>query len=211
MKRRLFILGGILAAAATIVGGGVIGYVVRTEKAQSKRNAKLADYKKPAENTAKTLVVCFSRSGNTELMAHEIARTYSADIVRLEAEDYRLGLMGWINAMKDARGENAVITPETVDLSAYDRVFIGSPIWLYSPAPPVWQFVAANDFAGKDVVLFNTFNSKFEPSFIDQFRANVEARGGKLSNHIWVNRGRMTDQIDAEPMLRQARLQIQRL
>ena len=209
MKRRQFILGGMSAAA--IVGAGVIGYVVQTEKAQFKQNARLAGYEKPTGSVARTLIVYFSRSGNTELMALEIARTYSADVVRLEAEDYRLGLAGWINAMTDARDEHAVITPKTVDLSAYDRIFIGSPIWLYSPAPPVWQFIASNDFTGKDVVLFSTFNSRFEPSFIDRFKERVEARGGKLANHIWVNRGRLNNQIDADEMLRRARLQIETL
>lgn len=211
MKRRIFVLGGILAAAATLVGAGVIGYVVRTEKRQSRQNAKLAGYEKPGNGQSRTLVVYFSRSGNTELMALEIAKSYAADVVRLEAEHYRLGLMGWINAMTDARGEQAAITPEKVDLSAYDRIFVGSPIWLYSPAPPVWQFVASNDLTGKDVVLFNTFNSKFEPLFVDRFKQNVDAKGGRFKDHVWVNRGRMTDQIDAEELLRQVRQKLQAL
>jgi len=69
--------------------------------------------------------------------------------------------VGWVNAMRDAKRHEAVISPLTVDLSGHDVVYLGSPIWLYSPAPPIWEFVKRNRFDGKRVVLFNTFNSRF--------------------------------------------------
>lgn len=205
MIRRMLIILAALAGVGLLAVAGVVLYVVETEKAQFKANAALAGYEGPSSADTKTLVVYFSRSGNTELMALEIAKTYDAEVVHLEAADYRIGLMGWINAMKDARGNHAVITPETIDLAGYDTIFIGSPIWLYNPAPPVWQFAAANDFSGKKIVLFNTFNSKFEQSFIDEFKQSVEARGGLFIGHVWVKRGRMTDQINSEELLRQVR------
>ncbi|MEQ8444155.1 MAG: flavodoxin [Alphaproteobacteria bacterium] len=205
MKRRVFVLGAVAAAAATLIGSGVIGYVVRTEWKQADQNRALANYDPPSGNRSRTLVVYFSRSGNTELMALEIAKDQQADVIRLGADAYRLGLMGWINAMKDARGQDAAIAPSTVDLSEYDRVFIGSPIWLYSPAPPIMEFVSSNDFTAKDVILFNTFNSKFEDTYIDRFKESVTAQGGHFENHIWVRRGRMTDQIDAEELIAQVR------
>ena len=71
--------------------------------------------------------------------------------------------MGWVNAMRDARSK-AVIAPQTIDLSGHDVIYLGSPIWLYSPAPPIWQFVQQNRFDGKRVVLLNTFNSRLSPS-----------------------------------------------
>ena len=78
---------------------------------------------------------------------------------------------------------------------------VGTPISLYSPAPPVWQFIAANKFSWQPVVLFNTFNGKFEQIFINQFKVAILSRGGNFTDHIWVKRGRMTQQIDAEDML----------
>ena len=91
----------------------------------------------------------FSRSGNTELMAMEIAKQFKASLVHLEAEDYRLGFRGFIKALKDSHTQHAVITPKKIDLSQYDTIFIGSPIWWYSPAPPVWQFIENNLFSLK--------------------------------------------------------------
>ncbi|WP_439842029.1 flavodoxin [Aeromonas taiwanensis] len=45
------------------------------------------------------------------------------------------------------------IVPRILDLSPFDTVWLGSPVWLYSPAPPIWAFVEHNRFDGKDVVL----------------------------------------------------------
>jgi hypothetical protein len=61
------------------------------------------------------------------------------------------------------------------------------------------------------VVLFNKFNRKFEQIFINQFKVAVLLRGGNFTDHIWVKRGRMTQQIDAEDMLQKNRQQIENL
>lgn len=79
-------------------------------------------------------VVYFSRSGNTGLAARHIANKLGADLFELKATDYALGLKGWASAMQDARETEADITPRTIDLSGYDTVYLGSPIWLYAPA-----------------------------------------------------------------------------
>ena len=39
-------------------------------------------------------------------------------------------------------------------------VALGSPVWLFRPAPPLWAFVASHRFDGSQVLLFNTFNSR---------------------------------------------------
>ena len=144
-------------------------------------------------------------------MAMEIAKTYQATLIHLEASDYRIGLRGWINALKDSQSQHAVITPERVDLTQYETIFMGSPIWWYSPAPPVWQFVENNDFTDKNVVLFNTFNSRFKKNYIDEFAEKITAKNGKFIKHIYVKRGRMTDQITAESLLREVRVELSKL
>lgn len=102
----------------------------------------------------------------------------------------------------DARQGESVITPATIDLSGYDRVYLGPPIWLYSPAPPIWQFVENNRFDGQDVVLFNTYNSEFGQDYIESFRQKVLSKGANSFRHRAVLRGRMGRQLSAEEMLR---------
>lgn len=192
----------ILALAVLVI------YVIETEKAQYKRNAEMVDYEPGTTLESRVLVVYFSRSNNTELMAMEIAKRYNAQLVRLNADAYRIGFYGWLNALRDSQTKQAVITPEQIDLSPYDTIFIGSPIWWYSPAPPVWQFVNNNDIANKNIILFNTFNSQFKQEYIDEFKANIEAKDGLFVKHIYVKRERMNQQISIETLIKKVRQQL---
>ena len=118
-----------------------ISSVIGIEYYQYKKNEKQLLSFKMAAPARRTLVVYFSRSGNTELMAYQIAELTNAIVMNLEADDYKIGYKGWINAMLDARKQHAFISPEKMDLSGYDTIYIGAPIWLYSPAPPIYEFV----------------------------------------------------------------------
>ena len=183
-------------------------FVVATENAQFERNAGLAGYQPGTSHDTKVLVVYFSRSNNTELMAMEIAKHYDANLVRLHADKYRIGFRGWINALNDAQKNHATITPERIDLSQYETIFIGSPIWWYSPAPPAWQFITNNDITGKNIVLFNTFNSKFKQEYIEEFKTKIEDKRATFVKHIFVKRERMGQQISTEILLEKVRQEI---
>ncbi len=150
-------------------------------------------YLRNDNNPAKVLVICFSRNGNTEAMGKEISRHYNADLRFIGANAYERNLKGWYNAFSDAKNETETpIEPEIINMNKYDLIFLGSPIWLFRPAPPLWTFVKANDFRNKQVVLFNTFNSRFEQKYIDEFRDLIINKGGDLIDHIYINRGRAT-------------------
>lgn len=173
------------------------------ERQQAKDLAGREPYAAGADTGRRVAVVYFSRSGNTGLAARHIAKTLDADLFELKAPDYRLGLAGWSHAMRDARGTEADISPRTIDLSGYDEVYLGSPIWLYAPAPPISAFVEHNRFDGKRVVLFNTYNSEFKPELIAAFKVRVMERGARSFEHKAVRRGRMTAQLPPEAMLRE--------
>jgi flavodoxin len=152
------------------------------------------------------LVIYYSRSGNTEAMAREIARKFNADIVKIEAEKYSLDFQGWCNADNDADDQvtTVQIKPEVVDMGKYRLVFIGSPIWWYRPAPPLWTFVEKNDFRKKNVILFNTFNSRFKSEEIEKFRGEIEKKGGRLIDHIFIRRGRVYYQNSGKQLLEES-------
>ena len=169
---------------------------------QARKNAaSLAQRTVREPSTIRVAVVYYSRSGNTALMAQRIAQRVNGKLYRLESPDYQPTLVGWLRAMLDARKHEAVISPSTIDLGAYDSIYLGSPIWLYSPAPPIWQFVELNRLENKHVFLFNTFNSQFKPEYIEKFRARVMERGAKSFEHRYVKRGRMGQQLSTEELL----------
>jgi len=164
-----------------------------------------APYTPKRDKASEVLVVYYSRSGNTEAMAREIAQRLQADIIKLETKLYSLDFKGWFKANRDSRSKkNVDIRPEVVDLQRYRLIFLGSPIWWYRPAPPLWTFVEKNDFGGKNVVLFNTFNSKFKAKPIKEFQREVEEKGGRLIDHIFIRRGRVYYQMSGNELIQEA-------
>ena len=149
------------------------------------------EYVRDESKDTKVLVVCYSRNGNTEVMAKEIAKRYNAELQFIEAEAYSRDFKGWRKAGSDADTHSeSPIEPTVLNMKKYDMVFLGSPIWWYRPAPPLWTFVKNNDFSNKKVVLFNTFNSRFKQEYIDEFSNLISDNGGKMASHIYIKRGR---------------------
>ena len=111
----------------------------------------------------KTLVAFFSASGVTARVAREVADATGADLFEIApAEPYTAADLNWNNkqsrssremADESCRPEIAGALPE---LSGYDAVFIGFPIWWYVEPRIVDTFLDATDLAGKAVVPFAT-------------------------------------------------------
>ncbi len=143
---------------------------------------------------ADVLVVYYSRSGNTEGAAREIARFFDADLIRIEAPRYTRDFVGWRHAADDARQDvtKVEINHPPIDPRGYKLVVLGSPVWLFRPAPPLWAFVEKHRFDGAHVVLFNTFNSRFKDDEMATFRRLVEERGASWLDHLYVRRGRIS-------------------
>lgn len=156
-------------------------------------------------------VVYYSRSGHSEAVAREIARRFNAPLARIDADYPR----DWAGLRKAGAAATAKALPEIqvepIDLSAARRVFLVSPTWWYRPATPLWSYVERAELTGKDVVLVTTGNSRFEQAETDDFARRVEARGGHLSRHLFLRRGRVLWQLGREELLEQARSQLDTL
>lgn len=196
-KRMILIITSLVLLAI----GGYIIVNISVDNYQLKRNRKLIEELKANNYSSKILVVFFSRSGNTELMARKIAEIKQAHVIPIESERNNIGFKGMVEAVTDARKTTAEISPSKIDLSRYDTIYMGSPIWLYSPAPQVFEFAKNNDFTGKKVILFNSMNSKFEQKYIDNFKNTIEQNGGTFEKHIFIIRGRMAQQMEVETFL----------
>lgn len=197
----------VILTLAVLAAFGVLLSVTWIESRQSGQLDGMQPYKPITSSSSRTVVVYFSRSGNTALAARHVATRLDARLYALEASDYRLGLGGLAHALRDANrlktDPDALpkISPSVIDLTPFETIWIGSPVWLYSPAPPIWAFVENNRFDGMHVVLFNTFNSHFGDEHIRTLKAKVMARGAASFEHQHVLRGRMTQQLSASGML----------
>lgn len=198
----------IAALALAILAGFAYLYAVTwIERRQAHQLADKQPYAGAAAGASRAAVVYFSRSGNTWLAARHVAKRLDAQLFALDAPDYPLGLSDLAHAVNDANTRRTQpdvlpdITPRTIDLTPFETVWLGSPVWLYSPAPPIWAYVEHNRFDGQRVVLFNTFNSHIGEDYIAAFKAKVMARGARSFEHKHALRGRMTQQISPEAML----------
>ena len=150
-------------------------------------------YQRASEAPTRTLVVVYSRTGNTMAAAKEAARHFDADLLKIEAPQYARNIKGLQLASRHA-DQHLTSTPilhEPVDPSRYDMIFLCSPIWWFRPAVPLWSFVENHNFAGKPVFLLLTGNSRYKQELIDQFSELVQQQSGKYLGKLFVRRGRI--------------------
>lgn len=107
----------------------------------------------------KVLVVYYSVSGNTQAIAEQIARETGADTVTIEpAEEYPSAYKELTERAKKeiADGHKPELKNKPASIDGYDVVFVGSPCWWSTIAPPVASFLTAYDFSGKKIIPFMT-------------------------------------------------------
>ena len=104
-----------------------------------------------------TLVVYFSFEGNTKLIAEKIGETLHADIVELKTSKRYptegLGKYFW-GGKSVVFGDKPTLTNEPIDISHYDTIIIGTPVWAGSFAPPIKSFVNDYKIRNKRIAIF---------------------------------------------------------
>jgi flavodoxin len=109
----------------------------------------------------KVLIVFFSRTGTTRLLAEAIARATHGDLEELRERKSRRGVMGWLRSGYEGTYRRAAeILPLRHDVAAYDLVFIGSPTWNQALSSPVLGFLQRRRGQLANVVLFATCAGK---------------------------------------------------
>lgn len=112
---------------------------------------------------SKTLVAYFSASGTTKRAAEALASATGADIYEIRpAAPYTGADLDWTdkNSRSTVEMRDRSSRPELADMDAnigaYDRIFIGFPIWWYTAPTIINTFLESYDFSGKTIILFAT-------------------------------------------------------
>ena len=108
-----------------------------------------------AQSGAKILVACFSRSGNTRVVAGQVRRTLGADLFEIESkspypEDY-FETVAQAQQERD-RGYKPPLKTIVDNIDRYATVFLGFPIWGMTTPPVIRSFLSAHDLSGKTIV-----------------------------------------------------------
>lgn len=127
----------------------------------------------------KVLVVYYSQSKNknTETIAKWINNAVDGDMYEIEMiKPYSEGYKDVLKESKQDidNNNNPAIKPFTKNISDYDTIFIGSPIWYGSYAPPVGTFLANNNLKGKTIIPFCTHGGGGAKNFYSNISNNAK-------------------------------------
>ncbi len=105
------------------------------------------------------LIVYFSYTGNTKIIANRIKEKLNCDILEIKtiipySDDYDKV----VNDEQNSESSNYLpsIQDIGVDLSKYDEIILGTPVWWYRPVPAIRAFLTKNNLAGKTIKPFAT-------------------------------------------------------
>ncbi|MCI9596742.1 MAG: flavodoxin [Firmicutes bacterium] len=112
---------------------------------------------------SKGLVAYFSASGVTANVAEKLAKEIGAELFEIQPEiPYTNADLNWQDSksrssieMKDTNCRPA-IRSKVEDMSQFDVIFIGFPVWWYREPSIIDTFMETYDFSGKTVVPFVT-------------------------------------------------------
>ncbi len=94
---------------------------------------------------AKTLLVYYSRTGNTRQLAEAIVRELHCDVEEIHDPRSRLGFIEFLKSCFEAlRGHRANIETVEHDPRAYDLIVIGTPVWAGSVSTPIRAYLGAH-------------------------------------------------------------------
>ena len=112
---------------------------------------------------SKVLVAYFSASGVTAKTAKNLAKAANADLYEIApAKPYTSDDLNWRNKKSRSSIEMAdkafrpSLADTNADISKYDAILLGFPIWWYTAPTIVNTFLESYDFSGKTIILFAT-------------------------------------------------------
>lgn len=142
---------------------------------------------------SKVLVAYFSASGVTAKTAKNLAKAAKADMYEITpAKPYTNDDLNWQNKKSRSSIEMAdkAFRPPLADtdanISEYDTILLGFPIWWYVAPTIVNTFLESYDFSGKTIILFATSGGSGFGNTVRELKPSVSddtvIKEGKILN-----------------------------
>ena len=106
----------------------------------------------------KILIVYYSLTGNTHLIAEAIKEETGGDIERLKpikdlnSESGNRFFWGGMHAKMKQKPK---LEPLQHDPNNYDLIFLGTPVWAWTLTPPIRSYLKLNDLLSKPLAIWN--------------------------------------------------------
>ena len=147
----------------------------------------------------KKLLVFYSLTGKTEIMAKTIAKELKADHCRVEETRKRNRFLAYITGGYAAiRDKCSEIKPVEFDVHDYDLILLGSPIWASKPVPAINAFINNTDFKNKEVIVFFTMGGTEYKKATNNITVKIEKSSGKVIDSFGVRAKRNSDLVVKE-------------
>lgn len=145
----------------------------------------------------KSLIVYFSASGVTRMVANELKDVLDGDLFEIVPENKYTSMdLDWTNKnsrstieMHDDASRPKILNKLT-SIDAYENIFIGYPIWWDLPPRIINTFIEENNLTNKNIYLFATSGgSDMQESFnyLKNKYPNLHFIDGKLLNRYNVD------------------------
>ncbi len=142
----------------------------------------------------KKLVAYFSASGTTKKIAEMIASAAEADLYEImPKEPYSKADLNWMDKksrssveMKDKK-YRPKITDTDAQISKYEEIILGFPIWWYVAPTIINTFLESYDFSGKKITLFATSGGSGFGNTVSELEPSAEGaiiNEGKIFNNV---------------------------
>lgn len=154
----------------------------------------------------KSIVIYYSYGGNTRRVAEQIGKAICADQIQIRTVKPYTGSYDQV-VEQGQREVNSGFLPEIqpveVDLSQYDTVILGTPVWWYTFAPAMNSFLHSVDLSGKTVFPFATNGGWIGHTFRD-FAKGCHGASVQAGLNVRFNEDRqITPDADIEKWIRQ--------
>lgn len=105
------------------------------------------------------LIVYFSYTGNTRMIANKIRDKLNCDILEIKtvipySSDYETVVNDEQNSESSTKLPD--ILDIELDLNKYDEIILGTPVWWYRAAPAIRTFLTKNNLSNKVIKPFAT-------------------------------------------------------
>jgi flavodoxin len=151
----------------------------------------------------KMLIIYYSHTGNTKYIAEKIREKTGGAVFEIETvKTYPAEYSALTEEAKRElqAGDSPALKKKPPDMSSYDLILVGGPVWWYTVATPVMSFLKQADFAGKKVSAFCTHEGgigKYFPNFKEQAKNAVVLEGLDLYKPRQARKGEVDKALDS--------------
>lgn len=154
----------------------------------------------PNSEHYKPLIACYSRTGNSRIVADALMEYLSGTIEELQSTKNRDGFLGVFTCVLDQLlDRDDVLKPFDKDPKDYDPVIIVAPIWIGKLSSPARTFIKQSGLQGKDVYLVLTYNGSLTEDKEKALEETITAQGITLKGlYKIITKEQTADEISKE-------------